>query len=107
MLKEDLIALLEDMPDGTDIRVAHQPSWPFEYSIDNGPTIAVLDEDNMPESDDLPEDFDGEDIACWYERQAIEAGEDKYIYKRPVAWLPEGSQLGHLPGAATRSLGWR
>ena len=28
-----LIELLEDLDPETEIRIAHQPSWPFEYSI--------------------------------------------------------------------------
>lgn len=29
----DLIAALEDYDEDTPVRFAHQPSWPFEYTI--------------------------------------------------------------------------
>lgn len=40
MTKEQLIGVLEGLPDGTEIRLAMQPSWPFEYSIQDEPVIS-------------------------------------------------------------------
>jgi hypothetical protein len=30
----ELLELLEDFPEDAEVRLAHQPSWPFEYSIE-------------------------------------------------------------------------
>ncbi len=85
MTVADLIHVLQQAcedadvtPDDVEVRLAFQPNWPFEYSIDDGPDILVVEVQNDA-----------------YERH------DKIIY------LPEGSQIGYLPGVAARSLGWR
>jgi len=64
--------------DDVEVRLAFQPHWPFEYSIDSGPDILVVEVQNDA-----------------YERF------DKIIY------LPEGFQIGYLPDIAAKSLGWR
>lgn len=33
MIVEELIAELERLPEGTEVRLAMQPAWPFEYAI--------------------------------------------------------------------------
>ena len=76
MRLSELIALLQDIqgsfPDGDpEVRLAMQPSWPFEYSIHS---VTCL---GGPED---PEDPEGEDA--------------------PVVYISEGVQLGYLPGAA-------
>ena len=35
MLVRELIEMLEDCDEHAEVRLAHQPSWPFEYSIDS------------------------------------------------------------------------
>lgn len=64
--------------DDVEVRLAHQAHWPFEYEIDSGPDITVVEVQNDA-----------------YERY------DKILY------LPEGSQLGYLPHEAAVSLGWK
>ena len=85
MTVEDLVHVLkqacndaEASPDDVEVRLAFQPNWPFEYSIDDGPDILVVEVQNDA-----------------FERY------DKIIY------LPEGSQIGYLPEVASKSLGWR
>ena len=34
MTASELIELLEDLDPDTEVRIAQQPSWPFEYTID-------------------------------------------------------------------------
>lgn len=33
MTKQELLELLDGLPDDTEIRLMTQPSWPFEFSI--------------------------------------------------------------------------
>lgn len=72
---------LKEMIDGLDedveVRLAMQPSWPFEYSISS---VEVIDND--------PEGSDEEPI-------------------EGIVYLAEGDQLGYLPGNVCDELGWR
>lgn len=43
MNARDLIELLQDLDPDTEIRVAHQPHYPFEYSIESMVTIGDTD----------------------------------------------------------------
>ena len=87
----ELLELLEDFPEDAEVRLAHQPSWPFEYSIE---TVA----DSAGEQTSCSEcgiDWDEHDEECCDE-------------KRPdVVYIAEGEQIGYLPGAAARALGWK
>lgn len=109
--------MLEGLDDDTEIRVAHQPSWPFEYSIqdefvnsqdvtehyeilksDDGWYIEHPDEGTMAgpfETSELAE----ADLAKQRESEGEELGK--------VIWLSEGSQIGYLPGPVSKALGWR
>ena len=83
-LIEQLENLAEEHGDETDVRIAHQPSWPFEYEI------------NSVEAVDLNADSGHPD----------EGHEDSEEPDALVVYLAEGSQLGYLPGAAVNALGW-
>lgn len=67
-----------------DVRLAHQPSWPFEYSISEV-------EAGVPGYDDEDED------------EESPAKDDR----ETVIYIGEGRQLGYLPGSAARALGWK
>lgn len=77
----ELKEALEGIPDDAEVRLAMQPSWPFEYSI--GDVIPI-----EPDEEDFDEDLE----------------EDEQPIK--VVYLTEGSQLGYLPGNATEAIGW-
>ena len=83
---KDLINLLENYDDDTEVRIAQQPSWPFEYSI----TDAALVDLAAPFSEEGESDEE-------YDPNA----EPKY-----VIYLVEGNQLGYLPGIAKNAIGW-
>lgn len=74
----ELIEILEDCDPETEIRLASQPKWPFEYSISN----VVLAQPSV----DLDE-FDG--------------GDPRVVY------IAEGTQIDYLSGDACEMLGWR
>ena len=73
----ELKEMLEGLDDDMEVRLAMQPSWPFEYSIDS---VEVIDND--------PDGLDDEPI-------------------EGIVYLVEGSQLGYLPGDVCANLGWR
>jgi hypothetical protein len=82
----ELKEALEGLPDEAEVRLAMQPSWPFEYSIGDVIPLEPIEEelDEEEKRDDDPE-FD----------DTIK-----------VVYLTEGSQLGYLPGNATEAIGW-
>ena len=83
MTLRDLIDRLTDVADeygdDVEVRLAIQPSWPFEHSIRD---VEVVD----------PADYD----------EAADENDDPV-----VVYIAEGRQLGYLPGVASRALGWR
>jgi hypothetical protein len=88
MRLSELIEILQDIADvqeGADpeVRLAHQPRWPFEHSIDQVIAMPAADDDDEGE----PADPDA-------------APADVVVY------IAEGAQLGYLPGAPARELGW-
>lgn len=81
-LIESLEAIADEHGDDVQVRLAHQPSWPFEYALHA--VVATGNDGDDTGDDDEPADDDA----------------------RPVAYLVEGEQLGYLPGAAAQAIGW-
>jgi hypothetical protein len=70
----ELIERLQDFPEDATVRLASQPNWPFEYSIQGVTTLAEAtqyDEDREYDADDEEGDENG------------------------VVYIVEGSQLGY------------
>lgn len=90
MRLSELIEQLEDLAtqhgEEIEVRIAHQPSYPFEYSIGN---VVAVDKD-------APEDDDDE-----------EAQVNAPLEETFVVYIGEGEQLGYLPGVVSKELGWR
>ncbi len=81
---EELMDRLSEMPPEAEVRLAHQPSWPFEYSVDGwNPVVAV--------------ESGGDD------GEGPRAGSGQ---GETVVYLVEGTQLGYLPGDAAEACGW-
>jgi hypothetical protein len=72
----ELITALHRYDPTTPVRIASQPSWPFENTI--GQVVGT------------PQDADG----------------DTAPTEPAVVWLAEGTQVGYLPEAAATALGW-
>lgn len=85
MTVKDLIRQLEDFDPYAEVRLAIQPSWPFEHSIGNVVSVDLTDED-ADDDEEVP------DYANTGER---------------IVYIGEGRQLGYLPGQASHELGWR
>lgn len=81
----ELIEALEDFDPDTEVRLAIQPSYPFQHTI-----AEVVEVDLSEGGEDEDDDDDGETGI--------------------VVYIAEGGQLysaPYLPGAASEELGWR
>lgn len=87
MTVEQLIEKLSEMPQGAEVRLAQQPKWAFEYSVDN---IAHVPAGTLE---------DGEGLDC-------EDYDDGETFSKDVVYIGEGHQLGYLPEAAQQALEW-
>ena len=77
MTVEELLDQLDGLPLHAEIRIASQPSWPFEYAVQGV-----------------------------YAAEAGEPDDDEASDELPVVYLAEGSQLGYLPRTARQTIGW-
>ncbi len=93
MRKSDLLNLLEDVDDDAEVRLMHQPSWPFEYSIDGiwiPTSTGKCSECGYPTIDIIHNaDHDGFDHD--FEDSFIPEGNSDM----GVVYLVEGTQLGY------------
>ena len=95
-LIETLQELAEEYPK-CEVRLASQPTWPFEYSI--GDIVASREkEDDQQEWDEDFEQAEDDD-----EREAM--GERPELGD-PVIHIGEDSQLGYLSRVVKDKLGW-
>jgi hypothetical protein len=78
---DHLSELAEDHGDDTEVRLAQQPNWPFEYAVDEIVAVTNVDDDDDDDAD-------------------TDAGAETVVY------IGEGAQLGYLSGAATKALDW-
>ncbi len=82
--------LLEDMDDEMEVRIAHQPSWPLQYTVGDVIDAPIFDLDDLeddPENDEVivPDDCER------------------------VAYIVEGSQHHedpYLPYSVRSAIGW-
>lgn len=76
----DLIFELQQCDPDAPVRLATQPSWPFEQAVGD-----VVEVDLSDVGDDEP---------------AVEPGEGVVVY------IGEGGQIRYLPGVVADALGW-
>lgn len=102
-LIEALESIAEDYGDDVDVHIAEQPSWPFENEI-NGVEVVDFSKGEPCEMCDGKGKAGGEECEnCNGTGNYKEEGEEG----EKVAYLVEGRQIGYLPGAASKTLGWR
>lgn len=90
MTVAQLIGFLNEQPEDAEVRLAQQPSWPFEYTINS--EIPVIGPDEIEQTiRDMsvgdPEPAELEEV-------------EKIVY------ICEGTQERYLPGAVARAAGW-
>lgn len=98
-LIEHLSMLAEGLDfDEVEVKLAHQPGYPFELSIGEPvllDPLAEWEEENALTCSDDP------DYEEWLADRAIAEGKPKTIF------IPEGSHQGYLCGRVAKLLGWR
>ena len=82
MVVGDLMAELEQLDPELEVRLAMQPSWPFEHSIAQ---LVVS----------------GSDKTGRWPGEVVPEGETQ-----EVVFLVEGGQIGYLQGEARAAVGW-
>ncbi len=103
MTLSDLIEQLQDLANEhgpqTEVQIAHQPSWPFAYSISQ--IVAASNSEFVEVSEDELAEWEDEGRAAHEKyRQDAEELADTVVY------IGEGSQLGYLPTPAVTALDW-
>lgn len=81
----ELKELIADLPDDAEVRIAHQPKWPFEYSVGASAYVEVSEPTETDDDESDPIKANG---------------------APGVLFLAEGIQLGYLPRQAKEELRW-
>lgn len=120
MTVRELIEALEQFDDDTEVRLAFQPSWPFEYSLGGEVVLGIAE--TVHDFFLAPED--GRTVRCtlcdFVFSDDQEIGDDETAEQRMYdhlvtahagevkgkVYLAEESQIGYLPDGVTRTLGW-
>jgi hypothetical protein len=118
MNKQDLIELLEDLPDDIEIRLAFQPNWPLEYALSGDLALGLSDSELGDHYSDL-ETESGESlgkVACRLCGEVLEADDSAeqllhlaHCHDGTVglaAYLATGNQLGYLQTGVADLLEW-
>lgn len=106
----DLQAVLAEMPEGAEVRIASQPQWPFEYSLGQ---VGHADVKPFPSDEELEamseEEQERFEEACdrgEYAERAMSPWDPDWP-EDGVVYIGEGTQLGYLPACGSRAVGWR
>lgn len=83
-LIDQLESLAHEYGDETEVRLATQPSWPFEHAVGRVEAVELCEDRESDEDEAL------DDETC-----------------SVVVYIGEGSQLGYLAGDAAQALGWK
>lgn len=92
MRVQDLIEILETMPEDAEVRLAIQPSHPFQHNVGE---VALVDLNHEPDNDGIVR-YSDEDLMALEPNEVVYIGEGGQVYEAP-----------YLPGPASRELGWR
>jgi len=110
----ELKDLLDGLDDDMEVRWAAQPSWAFEYSIASGEVVNAnapdpeelesLEED-LRVAREITEEPERSETIAQITDAIMEFQKDEEESEN-VLYLTEGSQLGYLPEAVARAIGW-
>ena len=105
MTAAELIELLEGVDPDTEVRLAEQPSWPFEYSV-SGVVEVKMGADRAENANlECAQEILDADHTTPEER--AEAYRVLDSASTTILYIVEGTQLAYLPGLASRAIGWR
>jgi hypothetical protein len=107
----DLINELEDIAseysDDIEVRIAEQPSWPFENEIAQVVAVDLLKEDcEVCRGSCMEDTDDGEQTCTACNGSGVKKAKEDEGIESIVVYLGEGNQIGYLPGAARQALEW-
>lgn len=102
-LIQQLEYLAEEHGDEIEVRLACQPSYPFEHGV--GQVVAVQTGNASEMRDELMENWSELSDEERAEAEANIAAEEQEA--ETIAYIGEAGRVGYLPGAASRELGWR
>jgi len=102
----ELIAHLEDCDPDAEVRLATQPSWPFEWSISD--IIQPLSPQAITKHQfDDATDSQRDAWTRQEEEGTVIFVEEGYEDPPLVVYVAEGRQIGYLPANASSELGWK
>lgn len=101
----ELIEILRQYDDDIEVRLAQQPSWPFEYSIGRVDFADAPEVMTYAEAEALDEDAQerADERAERGLLEYVQEGENRPL---PILYIGEGRQLGYLPERAVAALEW-
>lgn len=102
-LIDELESIAEEAGDDAEVRLAHQPRWAFEYSIQKV-ELADMSKETCEVCGGSCEDDDGNecdncDGTGFYQDDPEQDG-------KKIVYIAEGNQIGYLPKAAADALEW-
>ncbi len=98
-LIERLQEAKEQMNGQVEVRFASQPSWPFEYSINEVHMLSKAERKDLAIEKMREDGMGEEEINESLDEEELDQEED-------VVYLEEGGQLGYLPDEAREMIGW-
>ncbi len=105
MTAAELIELLSGVDPDTEVRLAEQPRWPFEYEIEDVVEVRMgADLEENAALDAAGAVLDSDDSTP---EERAEANRTLDSASTSVLYIIEGQQLAYLPGLASRAIGWR
>lgn len=104
MRVQDLIEELQNMDPEAEVRIATQPSWPFEHSCANVVEVdlGVPGPEDVEAAHGVLNDPDCDDDEKEFARRVLQHDDSK----PKIVYLAEGRQVGYLPGVVRSELGW-
>ncbi len=98
-LIERLQEAKEQMNGQVEVRFASQPSWPFEYSINEVHKLSKAERKDLAIEKMREDGLSEEEITDNLDEEELDQEED-------VVYLEEGGQIGYLPDEAREMIGW-
>lgn len=105
MLVRDLVERLMEMDQEVEVRLAHQPTWPFEYDIDEVVEVRAPRIVTRAEFEEMSDD-DAEKVMAQADEGEVALVDEGQDAPETIVYIGEGRQLRYLPGNAKRELGW-
>ena len=104
MRVQDLIEALQGMDPDAEVRIASQPSWPFEHRCNDVVEVDLGQPD--PEDAATAQDILDDPESAEEDRETARKMLERDETKPKIVYLAEGPQVGYLPGIVRSEIGW-